>query len=57
MRSLGAHSAGMVLGQPAQPRAVWQAEVDKMREAYKAPIDSGDVDAIVNYLVSIKGRS
>jgi hypothetical protein len=28
-----------------------------MREAYKAPIDSGDVDAIVNYLVSIKGRS
>ena len=47
----------MVLGQPAQPRAVWQAEVDKMRGAYNAPIESGDVDAIVNYLVSIKGRS
>jgi mono/diheme cytochrome c family protein len=54
---LACHSAGMVLDQPAQPRAVWQAEVDKMREAYKAPIDSSDVDAIVNYLVSIKGKS
>jgi hypothetical protein len=27
------------------------------KNGVKAPIDPGDVDAIVNYLVSIKGRS
>jgi hypothetical protein len=30
------------------------AEVIKMRTAYKAPIDPKDVDAILDYLVSIK---
>ena len=54
---LGCHSADMVLNQPAQPEAVWNAEVDKMRKAYKAPIDPKDVDGIVAYLVSIKGAS
>ena len=34
----------------------WQAEVDKMRTAYKAPIDPKDVDAILDYLVSVKGE-
>jgi mono/diheme cytochrome c family protein len=52
---LACHSADMVLNQPALPKAQWQAEVDKMRTAYKAPIDPKDVDAILNYLVSIKG--
>ena len=52
---LACHSAGMVLNQPALPKAVWEAEVDKMRAAYKAPIDAKDVDAILDYLVSIKG--
>jgi hypothetical protein len=45
----------MVLNQPALPKAEWQAEVDKMRAAYKAPIDAKDVDAILDYLVSTKG--
>ena len=54
---LACHSAGMVLTQPALPKASWEAEVNKMRDAYKAPIDPKDVDAIVNYLVSIKGAS
>jgi hypothetical protein len=54
---LACHSAGMVLNQPALPKSVWEAEVDKMREAYKAPIDAKDVDAIVGYLVSIKGAN
>ena len=51
---LACHSAGMVLNQPALPRAQWDAEVIKMHTAYKAPIDPKDVDAILDYLVSIK---
>ena len=46
----------MVLNQPALPTVQWQAEVDKMRTAYKAPIDPKDVDAILEYLVSVKGE-
>ena len=52
---LACHSAGMVLNQPALSKAQWRAEVNKMRTAYKAPIDPQDVDTIVNYLDSIKG--
>ena len=54
---LACHSAGMVLNQPALPKAEWEAEVDKMRAAYKAPIDAKDIDAILDYLVSIKGMN
>jgi cytochrome c553 len=53
---LACHSADMVLNQPALPMTQWQAEVDKMRAAYKAPIDPKDVDAILDYLVSVKGK-
>jgi hypothetical protein len=53
---LACHSADMVLNQPALPMTQWHAEVDKMRTAYKAPIDPKDVDAILEYLVSIKGE-
>ena len=51
---LACHSADMVRNQPALPKAQWDAEVIKMRTAYKAPIDPKDVDAILDYLVSIK---
>jgi hypothetical protein len=51
---LTCHSAGMVLNQPILSRAAWQAEVDKMRGFYKAPIDPKDVDAIVSYLADLK---
>jgi hypothetical protein len=54
---LACHSADMVLNQPALPRAQWEAEVNKMRTAYKAPIDPKDVDGILDYLVSIRGAS
>ena len=54
---LACHSVGMVLNQPALPKVVWQAEVDKMRNIYKAPIDDRDVEAIVRYLISIKGAN
>ena len=47
---LTCHSAGMVLTHPLLPRAVWQAEVEKMRNAHKAPVDAQDVAAIVDCL-------
>jgi mono/diheme cytochrome c family protein len=53
---LACHSADMVLNQPALATAQWEAEVDKMRTAYKAPIDPKDVNAILDYLVSVKGE-
>ena len=49
------HSAGMVLTQPVLAKASWEAEVNKMRLVYKAPIAAEDVPAIVAYLASIKG--
>jgi cytochrome c553 len=52
---LACHSADMVLNQPPLPKATWEAEVQKMIDAYRAPIDSSDVQAIVDYLASTKG--
>ena len=52
---LACHSADMVLNQPALLKAQWEAQVNLMRTVYKAPIDPKDVDAILDYLVSIKG--
>ena len=52
---LACHSRGMVLNQPAMPKAAWEAEVAKMRNVYKAPVNESDVPAIVDYLVKIKG--
>jgi cytochrome c5 len=50
------HSAGMVLNQPTLSKAQWEAEVNKMRMTYNAPIDPKDIDQIVDYLVSLKAR-
>jgi hypothetical protein len=52
---LACHSAGMVLTQPALTRSAWQAEVEKMRTQFKAPVAEEDVPAIVAYLASHKG--
>jgi hypothetical protein len=54
---LACHSADMVLNQPALPKSTWEAEVHKMINVYKAPIDNADVPAIVDYLASIKGAN
>ena len=51
---LACHSAGMVLNQPALTKAQWRTEVEKMRTAYKAPIDPKDLDAIVDYLAGLR---
>jgi hypothetical protein len=54
---LACHSAGMVLTQPHLSRVDWQAEVEKMRNAYKAPIADADVPAIVDYLANLKSAN
>jgi hypothetical protein len=54
---LACHSADMVLDQPALPRATWEAEVHKMINVYKAPIDESDVAVIVDYLAKTKGTN
>jgi mono/diheme cytochrome c family protein len=51
----GCHSPGMIVNQPAMSQAAWQAEVTKMRNVYKAPVDEKDVAAIVGYLTAVKG--
>jgi hypothetical protein len=51
------HSADMVLDQPVLPRATWDAEVRKMINVYRAPIDEADVPAIVDYLARTKGKN
>jgi cytochrome c553 len=54
---LACHSADMVLNQAAFPKATWEAEVRKMIDVYKAPIDAADVAPIVAYLAKIKGAN
>ncbi len=52
---LSCHSAGMILVQPPMPQTAWAAEVAKMRNVYKAPVDEKDVPTIVRYLAAVKG--
>jgi mono/diheme cytochrome c family protein len=49
------HSPGMILNQPPLTAVQWQAEVNHMRNDFKAPVAEGDVAAIVAYLVANKG--
>jgi len=48
------HSAGMVLSQPDMTRSAWEAEVQKMRKAYKAPIPEEQIQTIVSYLAGLQ---
>ena len=53
------HSADYITTQPrnfANPRAVWTAEVAKMRKAYGAPLTDEDASKIVDYLVAAYGK-
>jgi mono/diheme cytochrome c family protein len=49
------HTTEMVLFQPNMTHAGWEAEVNKMRNVYKASVDPKDIAAIVDYLTSVKG--
>jgi mono/diheme cytochrome c family protein len=50
------HSAGMVLHQPPLTQDEWTGEIDKMRNAFGAPIPADQVQALAEYLRSIDGR-
>lgn len=52
---VGCHSPEMILYQPTLPKPAWEAEVNKMRNVYKAPLDPKDIPAIVEYLTAVKG--
>jgi hypothetical protein len=52
---LACHSTDMVLNQPALSKDAWRAEVNKMINAYRAPVAPQDVNAIVDYLTRTKG--
>jgi mono/diheme cytochrome c family protein len=49
------HSAGMVLRQPPLTQDEWRSEVNKMRNAFGAPLPADQVDALVRYLYRIDG--
>ncbi len=50
------HSVGMVMNQPDLGKAAWLVEVNKMKNAFKAPIPDDQVAVIADYLDSIKGK-
>jgi hypothetical protein len=54
---LACHSADMVLNQPLLPKETWEAEVRKMINIYKAPVDEADVASIVDYLAKTRGKN
>lgn len=49
-RCLACHSASMVLTQPKLKPEQWHAIVEKMRDAYHAPVAEHEVAPIVTYL-------
>jgi mono/diheme cytochrome c family protein len=50
------HSAGMVLRQPPLTQDEWTVEINKMRNAFGAPLPADQVQALAQYLRSINGR-
>jgi mono/diheme cytochrome c family protein len=49
------HSAGMVLRQPPLTQDEWTVEINKMRNAFGAPLPADQVEALAKYLRSING--
>jgi hypothetical protein len=49
------HSAGMVLRQPPLTLDEWVGEINKMRNAFGAPLPADQVDTLAKYLYSING--
>ncbi|MEA3118324.1 MAG: hypothetical protein QOI13_1594 [Paraburkholderia sp.] len=50
------HSTGMVLRQPPLTVGEWKTEINKMRNAFGAPISADQVDQLAHYLNSVDGR-
>lgn len=51
------HSADYIYMQPPLTQEQWHALVMKMKKTYGAPIDDGEVDTVVTYLMSQNGTS
>ena len=49
----GCHSSEMIAAQPPLDAAKWQAEIDKMRKVFKAPIDPADDARLIAALVAL----
>ncbi|WP_374129628.1 cytochrome C nitrite reductase [Sphingomonas sp. 28-62-20] len=49
----GCHSAEMITVQPPLDAAKWQAEIDKMRGVFKAPIDPADDPRLIAALTAL----
>jgi mono/diheme cytochrome c family protein len=50
------HSAGMVLRQPPLTQEEWVGEINKMRNAFGAPLPADQVNALAMYLHTLNGR-
>ena len=50
------HSADYIANQPRLTRQAWKAEVTKMKLKYGAPIETNNVDLLVDYLVKNYGK-
>jgi mono/diheme cytochrome c family protein len=50
------HAADYVYMQPPLTEVQWRAEVMKMKTAYGAPLNDGDVETLVAYLVGQNGK-
>ncbi len=50
------HSTRYITMQPAFPRKTWEAEVDKMRKVFGAPVSDAQASEIVTYLMSVRGK-
>jgi len=50
------HSTRYITMQPAFTRAVWTAEVEKMRKTFGAPLTNDQAAQAVEYLVAIRGK-
>jgi cytochrome c5 len=50
------HTTRYITMQPPFTRAAWQANVDKMRKVFGAPMSDAQAAEVVNYLVAIRGK-
>ncbi len=53
----GCHSAEMITAQPPLDAKKWQAEIDKMRGVFKAPIDAGDDPKLIAALLALETQT
>lgn len=50
------HSPSTMLQQPKIPREKWGAQVKKMIELYKAPVDPKAVPQIIDYMMHVQSQ-